>query len=226
MCCPANPFNPFNGLWGGVSYSLIDFLVTLPLRYISTKGASILGSKSGWVCPPCLVPKNLLWDLSDVIYPLQTWDGTLRLIAESESCHTKAKASEVLLTQSIRNIPVCMCMEEQQISDFIPEYIPQPLQPLYCCLQHVLCRCSPPDWIGCLGPTCVENDQIRLSVTCRTSSFGWQVGLFILTLIIPFLNSSYLASRTSLLFLIYTTLQMGYQTYQALLQKNRALFSV
>ena len=81
----------------------------LPLIYISSRAASILGSKSGWVCPTCLVPHDSLWDLSDVIYPLRTRDGTLRLIEEAEGHSTKARAYEVLLTQSIRNIPVFNC---------------------------------------------------------------------------------------------------------------------
>ena len=61
----------------------------LPLKYSSSRAASILGSQSGWVCPTCLVPHDLLWDLSDVIYPLRTRDGTLRLIEEAEGCSTK-----------------------------------------------------------------------------------------------------------------------------------------
>ena len=78
----------------------------LSLKYSSSRAASILGSQSGWVCPTCLVPHDFLWDLSDVIYPLRTRDGTLRLIEEAEGCSTKAGAYKVLLAQSIRNIPV------------------------------------------------------------------------------------------------------------------------
>ena len=103
-----------------MSCSLTGCIEILPLKFISSKAASILGANSGWVCPPCLVPDDGLWDLSDVIYPLRTRDGTLQLIAESESCSTKTRAHEVLLTQSIRNIPVCVCIAGQQKSDFFP----------------------------------------------------------------------------------------------------------
>lgn len=103
-----------------MSYSLTGCMRILSLTFISSKAASILGSKSGWVCPSCLVPGDTLWDLSDVIYPLRTRDGTLRLIGESECCSTKTKARDVLLEQSIRNIPVCMCIAGQQESDSSP----------------------------------------------------------------------------------------------------------
>jgi len=107
----------------------------LLLIYISARAASILGSKSGWVCPSCLVPSDFLWDLVDVIYPLQTRDGTLQLIEKAEGCSTKAKAREFLLNQSIRNIPVCFyTIRDFKYLTVSPEYIPQPLQLLYCCL--------------------------------------------------------------------------------------------
>ena len=120
--------------------------MNLLLKYFSSRAASILGSKSGWVCPTCLVPRDFLWDLSEVIYPLRTWDGTLRLIEKAEDCSTKARAYEVLLNQSIRNIPVFVntCKGVRCLT-FIPEYIPQPLQPLPGCLQHILSRCSSSD---------------------------------------------------------------------------------
>ena len=92
----------------------------LLLKSISSKAASILGSNSGWVCPSYLVPDDSLWDLSDVIYPLRTRDGTLRLIGDSESCSTKKEAHDILLTQSIRNIPVCVCIAGQQKSNSSP----------------------------------------------------------------------------------------------------------
>jgi len=78
---------------------------------VSARAALILGPKSEWVCPSCLVPKGFLWDLSDVIYPLRTRNGTLRLIEKADACDTKHKAYNVLLEQSIRNIPVCTCLE-------------------------------------------------------------------------------------------------------------------
>ena len=88
------------------------------LNSISARAASILGPNSEWVCPSCLVPKGFLWDLSDVIYPLRTRNGTLRLIQEADACDTKWKAYTVLLEQSIRNIPVCICLIGWQISNF------------------------------------------------------------------------------------------------------------
>jgi hypothetical protein len=93
-------------------------VVIFTLKNTSSKAASILGSKSGWTCPTCLVPHNLLWDLSDVIYPLRSRDGTLRLIEKAKDCTTKAGAYEVLLTQSIRNIPVFIFSYQFPMTDF------------------------------------------------------------------------------------------------------------
>jgi len=84
----------------------------LLLNSLRSRAASIFGSKSKWVCPICLIPKDLLWDLLEVIYPLRTRNGTLRLIQEANACHTKKEAHKVLLEQSIRNIPVSIYLEE------------------------------------------------------------------------------------------------------------------
>ena len=101
-----------------MSASLSNYIKILLLNFISARAASILGANSEWVCPPCLVPKGFLWDLSEVIYPLRTRNGTLRLIEKANACDTKQKAHSVLLEQSIRNIPVCVCLEGWQISKF------------------------------------------------------------------------------------------------------------
>jgi len=90
----------------------------LLLNSTSARAALILGPNSGLVCPCCLVPKDFLWDLLEVIYPLRTWDGTLRLIQQAEACETKEETRIVLLEQSIRNVPVCMDLKGWQISDF------------------------------------------------------------------------------------------------------------
>ena len=89
-----------------MSCGLANCLDTLVLISTSARAALILGPKSQSVCLCCLVPKNFLWDLLEVIYPLRTRDGTLQLIQKAEACGTKQKAHAVLLEQSIRNIPV------------------------------------------------------------------------------------------------------------------------
>ena len=101
-----------------MSHGLTIHMEILLLNSISSKAVSILGAKSKWVCLSCLVPREFLWDLTDVIYPLWTRNGTLRLIQKAEACDTKREAYKVLLEQSIRNIPVCTCLREWQISDF------------------------------------------------------------------------------------------------------------
>lgn len=171
------------------------------------------------------MPKDSLWDLSDVIYPLRTRDGTLWLIRESESCSTKAKAYDVLLNQSIRNIPVCMCMEGWQVSDFHPR------------THSSIISAS----ILLSTTHSVQMSSTRLSKASGANIYGkwsnqdiyhlqnfksWMTSRSICLGIIPLLTSGFLASKCFLHFLIYTTLQMGYQTCQALLQKNRALFFV
>ena len=101
-----------------MGHSFINWIKIHLLSSVSERAASILGPNSKWVCPACLVPKGFLWDLSDVIYPLRTRNGTLRLIQKADACVTKGQAYSVLLEQSIRNIPVCMCLDGQQESDF------------------------------------------------------------------------------------------------------------
>ena len=195
------------------------------LTYISTKAALLLGSKSGWVCPPYLAPKNFLCDLSDVIYPLWTWDGTLRLIRGSERCKTKAKASEVLLTQSIRNIPVCVCMGGLQVSDF------------YSRIHSSTTSAS--IWLSTACFVQMPSTRLRRvsgNICGKWSNWSirhlqnfkfWMISESLFRVpTISLLTSGYLASRGFLHFLVYTTLQMGCLTCLPLLQKNRALFSV
>ena len=90
----------------------------LLLNSISARAALILGPNSELVCPCCLVPKEFLWDLLEVIYPLRSRDGTLRLIQGADVCKTKKEARAVLLEQSVRNIPVCIGLRGSKISDF------------------------------------------------------------------------------------------------------------
>lgn len=84
------------------------------LNSLSARAALILGPNSEFVCTCCLVPKDFLWDLLEVIYPLRSRDGILRLIQDADACQTKKEARAVLLEQSVRNIPVCMGLRGQQ----------------------------------------------------------------------------------------------------------------
>ena len=102
-------------------HSFTICMEVLLLNSISARAALILGPQSGLVCPCCLVPKEFLWDLSEVIYPLRTRNGTLQLMQKADACNTKQKAYAVLLEQSIRNIPVCMSLKRQQVSDLQPQ---------------------------------------------------------------------------------------------------------
>ena len=52
------------------------------------------------------MPKEFLCDLPGDVYPLRTRNGTLTLLAQADECATKTEAYEVLLEQSIRNVPV------------------------------------------------------------------------------------------------------------------------
>ena len=101
-----------------MSCGLTNCLEILLLISTSARAALILGPNSESVCLSCLVPKNFLWDLLEVIYPLRTQDGTLQLIQQAEACGTKKDAHAVLLEQSIRSIPVSLCLKGWQISDF------------------------------------------------------------------------------------------------------------
>jgi len=84
------------------------------LNSLSAMATLILGLNSEFVCICFLVPKDFLWDLLEVIYPLQSWDGTLQLIQNAGTCRTKKKAHAVLLEQSVRNIPVGMGLRREQ----------------------------------------------------------------------------------------------------------------
>lgn len=74
---------------------------------VSTRAATILGVRSMYPCPICLIPNDKLWDLSEVIYPRQTREGALRLILKADAAPSKKAAKKILNTQSIRNVPVC-----------------------------------------------------------------------------------------------------------------------
>ena len=73
----------------------------------STRAVTILGARSKYPCPVCLIPSDELWDLSGGTYPRRTRDGALQLISDASEAPTKKAAKEILATQSIRNVPVC-----------------------------------------------------------------------------------------------------------------------
>ena len=73
---------------------------------VSTRATTILGARSAYPCPICLVPNSKLWDLSEVIYPRRTRDGALRLIAKADGAPSKKAAREFLSGQSIRSVAV------------------------------------------------------------------------------------------------------------------------
>ena len=66
----------------------------------------ILGVKSEFKCPICLVPADALWDLCGGPYPERTRNKTLTLIAHANEQTTMTATRKTLVTQSIRGIPV------------------------------------------------------------------------------------------------------------------------
>jgi hypothetical protein len=73
---------------------------------ISTRATTILGVRSTYPCPICLIPSDKLWDLSEVIYPRRTRDGALRLIARANAAPSKKAKKGILSGQSIRSVAV------------------------------------------------------------------------------------------------------------------------
>lgn len=78
---------------------------TKTYRPCRSRAASILGAKSGFPCPICLVPK---FDLSNLAarYPPRTKQGTMGLLREAKAAQTKSARHEILLRQSIRYMTV------------------------------------------------------------------------------------------------------------------------
>lgn len=75
-------------------------------HYASTRATTILGARSMYPCPICLIPSDQLWDLSEVMYPRRTWAGVRRLILDANGASSKKAAKEILGLQSVRNVSV------------------------------------------------------------------------------------------------------------------------
>lgn len=73
---------------------------------VSARTTTILGVKSKFPCPICLVPNDVLWDLSEVVYLRRSRDGALRLIAKAEVAPSKEAKKKILREQSIHGVPV------------------------------------------------------------------------------------------------------------------------
>lgn len=78
----------------------------LTVATASTRVTTIQGVRSAYPCPICLVPKDKLWDLSEVIYPRRTRGGALRLLSRADKASSKKAAKEILGGQSIRSVSV------------------------------------------------------------------------------------------------------------------------
>ena len=72
----------------------------------SVRATSILGAKLMYPCLICLVPRDLLWDLSEILYPRWTREGTLQLVKRANEASSKKEAKDILGSQSIRNVSV------------------------------------------------------------------------------------------------------------------------
>jgi len=91
---------------------------------MSTRATMILGARSTYPCPICLVPNDKLWDLSVVIYPRRTREGALRLILRADEAPSKKAAKEILGAQSIRNVPVRDAGDNRELLDLTISRIP------------------------------------------------------------------------------------------------------
>ena len=83
----------------------------------SAWATSIQGVRLMYPCLICLVLNDRLWDLSNIIYPRQTRDGALWLVAKANNAPSKKVAKAILGGQSIRAIFVS-CMEVLQFQAF------------------------------------------------------------------------------------------------------------
>ena len=72
----------------------------------STRAVTIMGVRSKYTCPICLVPKDELCELPGEAHPRRTRNGALQLISHANAAPTKKAAKKFLGTQSIRNVPV------------------------------------------------------------------------------------------------------------------------
>jgi len=92
------------GLRRSVSVGTADRLA--PTDVSSTRAVSILGVRSMYPCPICLVPSDKLWDLLGETHTRRTRDEAVQLIAKADAAPTKKAAKDILGAQSIRNVPV------------------------------------------------------------------------------------------------------------------------
>ena len=88
-----------------MSVLLIVWLVA-DTTILSTQAVTILGVRSTFPCPICLILNNKLWDLSEVVYLRRTREGPLQVVYKAGAVATKKAAKQILGTQSIRNVPV------------------------------------------------------------------------------------------------------------------------
>ena len=90
-----------------ITNCVINHLILVePSYYLSTRATTTLGAQSKFPCPICLVPRDLLWDLTEVLYPRRTRGGARWLIIEANSTLSAKAAKKILDRQSIRSMPV------------------------------------------------------------------------------------------------------------------------
>ncbi|KAG8767221.1 hypothetical protein FRC12_006384 [Ceratobasidium sp. 428] len=63
---------------------------------------ALLGAKSGFPCPICLVPRELQGDLSGTQWPLRTYNSTIQLHEQADNAKTKTAAKAIRSEQSLR----------------------------------------------------------------------------------------------------------------------------
>ncbi|KAF9642410.1 hypothetical protein BDM02DRAFT_3193327, partial [Thelephora ganbajun] len=94
----------FNDGSSSLRLAVFNILIAVLDYKEATRATTILGARSAYPCPICLVPSDKLWDLSEVIYLRRTRDGVLLLIIRADEAPSKKAAKEILNSQSIRNV--------------------------------------------------------------------------------------------------------------------------
>ena len=90
-----------------VSITLLCWFLNVILTWnYRIRIAGILGARSGYPCPICLVPKEEQFNLGSS-WPARTKEATDALVAESSRQATKKSRKALLDTQSLRWLPVC-----------------------------------------------------------------------------------------------------------------------
>lgn len=85
---------------------MLFFLLLLLKELITThrvRISGILGSRSSYPCPTCLVPKDKLSDLG-CTWPARTKEGTNTLLTQASRQKTKQARKNTLASQSLRYI--------------------------------------------------------------------------------------------------------------------------